>query len=333
MHLTLNVTQHYTNVPSVRQGHTQVLFNNHLYIYSGRTNGDKTTRTRSYVDDMFKYDIEQEQWIQVNHTNVPLARHNHSAIVHNDQMIVFGGSGEQGFFDDLLVFDFKNETWSTLVVHGSQPHKRHGHSAILVDHRMIIFGGHYTPFEQKKKTRIFFNDVWEFDLKLCVWREIKCNGTSIPIGRTWHSCIYNDTTNRMIVFGGWWSDKYEHYLNDLYTLDLSSYTWTKMKCNGGIPYERNRVSLVSITPYQMILQGGNYFNTRTRESKWFDDAYLLELCPSDSSTATWTSLVVKNPVVLSDHTATFVDNKIYLFGGEVRRKRFNHIIEVLIQME
>lgn len=91
-------------------------------------------------------------------TNKPSPRFGHSAVLYEDNMIIFGGfDGNFGescndvyFYSIGLILssNFKSliylekQTWEKKTCIGESPSPRHQHSAIIVGNMMYVFGGH-----------------------------------------------------------------------------------------------------------------------------------------------------------------------------------------------
>jgi hypothetical protein len=103
---------------------------------------------------------------------------------------------------------------------GNIPTPRHLHSALVYEDKMIIFGG---------KNDSYLSDVYEYDVETSIWTQVDPFGET-PTPRYGHSCVMIYGT--MIVSGGYGLN---YYLNEVYALDLESYTWTKFKTQESRP--------------------------------------------------------------------------------------------------
>eukprot|EP01124_Arcella_intermedia_P003171 TRINITY_DN11730_c0_g1_i3.p1 TRINITY_DN11730_c0_g1~~TRINITY_DN11730_c0_g1_i3.p1 ORF type:complete len:269 (-),score=37.40 TRINITY_DN11730_c0_g1_i3:16-822(-) len=177
-------------VPPGRQGHAWAVHGQHLYVFGGRIadtrTGSKSTRT--IVNDLWRFNLDGFQWELVESLGeVPSPRHNHTALAYQDKIWVFGGTGGDHIFNELLAFDLKNNTWqllhpaNTALIRG-----RHGHSASLAtlkdSTKMVIFGGGL--WEDNR--RVYLKEVLLYDFKENSWEVLECAG-SVPLGRSFHS--------------------------------------------------------------------------------------------------------------------------------------------------
>jgi len=86
------------DIPSRRWGHTANVFKNEIYIFGGRNESD--------VNDLYKYNIEMNEWNQIHFQGVlPIARRRHSSVFVSSAFVVFGGF-DGSFYNDMHVVDF-----------------------------------------------------------------------------------------------------------------------------------------------------------------------------------------------------------------------------------
>ena len=75
----------------------------------------------------------------------PLPRSNHSAVIQNGAMYVFGGWNGANIFDDTWIFDTSSHKWSEITSIPKRPSPRFAHASILLFGRMVTFGGLSSP--------------------------------------------------------------------------------------------------------------------------------------------------------------------------------------------
>ncbi len=78
--------------------------------------------------------------------NLPKTRDEHTALILDDSMIVFGGFAFGQRTNDIFKYYFKSNTWEKIKNKGTKsPCPRAGHSAVIChknqDQCMIVFGG------------------------------------------------------------------------------------------------------------------------------------------------------------------------------------------------
>lgn len=148
---------------------------------------------------------------------MPLARDDHTAVVYEGSMVIFGGftsDGERS--NDLYRYHFKDNKWERVSVLGQDaPAPRAGHSALVFGDSMVIFGGRDQDSNK-------LNDIWIFNFSTYQWEEIVITDEELkPSPRSGHSaCLYKDM---MIVFGG--IHEVTKELDDMFLFDFRNRRW------------------------------------------------------------------------------------------------------------
>ena len=151
--------------PKPISNHTLVVYEPHekVYLFGGITR--ETKEGGGSNGEMYSLELNKYQWqlikakpLNGNRKNVPGARDEHTAIVHEDSMVIFGGfaGGEGGLSggisssrrtNDIYKYHFKENTWERIKAKGGVlPPPRAGHTAVVrYDEEngdsMYIFGG------------------------------------------------------------------------------------------------------------------------------------------------------------------------------------------------
>uniref|UniRef100_A0A6B2L646 BTB domain-containing protein n=1 Tax=Arcella intermedia TaxID=1963864 RepID=A0A6B2L646_9EUKA len=113
-------------------------------------------------------------------------------------MVVFGGRGPKSIvYNDLWLYNIKDNVWKEVVVNGKGPSGRYGFAAFLNHNQLIIFGG----FDGKAEV---FNDMWSINLKSETpqWREIVSSQYKKEFVGRYHHTINILPDGGIIVFGG-----------------------------------------------------------------------------------------------------------------------------------
>ena len=127
-------------------------------------------------NELHTYDISEARWTKVLPTNdvKPPTMAGHSATIHKDQMIVYGGLQKQrsiGHFSsssDVWAFDLQTGEWSQKDIPEPRPKPRYGQSQLFLDDdHLLIMGGCGGPSN-------VFNDVWMLQMTLPHWRWVQC---------------------------------------------------------------------------------------------------------------------------------------------------------------
>ena len=117
---------------------------------------------------------------------MPPACDEHSAVVYEKYMFVFGGYVGCEPTNAFHKYDFTFKMWRLITsiryLYLERPCPRAGHSAITVKDSMYLFGG-----RDASKNRL--DDFWRFDYKKEYWEQIILKQNSIRPGvRSGHSC-------------------------------------------------------------------------------------------------------------------------------------------------
>ena len=122
------------------------------------------------------------------------------------------------------------------------PEGRRGHSAILRDNSIFYFGGCYLDDS-------CHGDLIEYNIETSTFKTVSTSGTS-PSPRQGHSAtLYGD---KMFIFGG---VNRAGRLNDLFSFDFPTLSWTKEDYAGVIPPISNHSALLTSKKKIMIFGG------------------------------------------------------------------------------
>lgn len=203
----------------------------------------------------------------------------------------------------------ETEQLSVVPLPSGGPSARDAHTAIKdeLNHAMIIFGGSY--FDVQTDFLYRYNDVWKLDLNSHTWTQITTSGTPPP-PVTGHTAIYDALEHRMLVFGGGIDGG---VLNDVYELDLNSYTWSLLSTTGPKPSPRwDHCAVYNSQDHTMAIFGGRDLHGA------FNDLWVLDL-----STLVWQKIESYGPSARMAQSAIYVPGKnvMLVFGGS------NHWVE------
>ncbi len=156
-----------TDHPSARTGASMVYAESskELLLFGGRS------KTGSYLDDLWSYNLTADSWTQVLSSSGPSARAHYSMVYDplRDLVLVFGGEGPAGRLNDTMYFSVKYRTWTQLGTEDA-PSPRSG--AVMfqdtVRDRYVLFGG----FDGAYKC-----DTWVYSLDVL---HIRGNYNSTP---------------------------------------------------------------------------------------------------------------------------------------------------------
>jgi RHS repeat-associated protein len=153
-------------------------------------------------------------WIKLNpNGSLPPARFANAAVYNpgSNRLIIFGGAATFGLGNDVWVLSNANglggnPAWTQLSPTGTPPSPRRYFSAVYdpSSNRMILFGGCTCVGSNDPQAT---NDVWVLtnadgtEVNAPSWIQLTPIGT-LPAARDAYVLAYDNTTNRMIIFGG-----------------------------------------------------------------------------------------------------------------------------------
>eukprot|EP01061_Rhynchopus_euleeides_P040725 TRINITY_DN7018_c0_g1_i2.p1 TRINITY_DN7018_c0_g1~~TRINITY_DN7018_c0_g1_i2.p1 ORF type:complete len:438 (+),score=115.69 TRINITY_DN7018_c0_g1_i2:60-1316(+) len=247
----------------------------------------------------------------------PCPRFGHTAVVHNDDMVVFGGR-HSICLGDVWSFNFKTRCWKALCeTNFVRPSPRAGHTAVVYGGKMFVFGG-----VGDRTADNWLNDMWMLDLETFQW-ECVSNGTgAVPAGRKGHTAVV--CKGSMFIFGGGQDDATLH--NDIWEFRFETLTWKQRTITGLSPTARMYHVAVLVPGDRMVVFGGR----AQTKSGFLNDLLEVRLNPGDTVCE-----VIKHcptgraPTHRMCSTAIYHDNTIAIFtGGSVSYLDDSHQLDL-----
>lgn len=239
------------------------------------------------------------------------------------EFVLFGGERFDGnkcvFFDDTLLFDEKNSSW-TLLNLSIKPSPRSAHQAVtLPNGQLFMFGG---EFGSSKETKfLHFSDTWLFDFGSYAWRAL--NLRDHPPSRSGHRLARHG--RYIFLFGGYFdTGNQARYLDDLWIFDSEANTWQRvdwMNEYESRPCARSGFTFVS-HPEGLLLYSG-YAQLKNKagslQGQVMNDIWLLRFDGVDLKSLRWKKLKLTTnaPVPRSGSTSVTLGDKLYNFGGVI----------------
>ncbi|KAJ1853880.1 hypothetical protein LPJ73_002565 [Coemansia sp. RSA 2703] len=197
-----------TGGPSARRTHTCFHYNGYVYLFGG---GDG----HRALNDLWRVRAEPGasgayEWEEVETTGGrPFPRGYHTSTLVNNQVVVFGGSDGQECFGDTSLLNLDTMEWTHVSI--DPPLTRLAHTATLVGMYLFVICGH--------DGSDYSSQVLMLKLDTLRWETRTIYGTA-PVPRGYHACALHD--GRLYLHGGY---NGQEVFDDLYTLDLSSYSY------------------------------------------------------------------------------------------------------------
>jgi hypothetical protein len=175
---SLITTMGFPTTCPARAEHSAVIVGKQMFVYGGFDGN-------IYRGDLWKLDLSTfpYYWTQLTPAgSPPQPRANHSMVFDSDlgRILLFGGRGGAGFYNDVYALDTSGLFWSQVTVRTMNPPIiREGQSAVydLSKRRMLIFGG--------GQDVPAFDDMWELFLAIApVSADIGVGGGILSAGST-----------------------------------------------------------------------------------------------------------------------------------------------------
>jgi len=233
--------------PRQRYQHASILIQDEMYVVGGNSWG-------RYFNDTQVLDLNNMCWNKpaASGTSTLHPCAGHVLVEWRCQVLLVGGhmkkEGPPCTSLSLLQLDRSTHTWTDLETtfeSDSGPGARGGHSATLFSSsKLVVFGG-------EDLSRKVLDDVWVLDLATMKWTAQPTYGTK-PAARADHiATAYLDRF--LYVFGGGSSTR---CFNDLYCLDLQTWTWTVPSAQGVSPSPRAGHCGALVSGFQWYITGG-----------------------------------------------------------------------------
>jgi hypothetical protein len=238
--------------PAGRLGHAAIYDAGHdrMVVFGGITAGNET-------NDLWQLDLATGAWQELSPSGTPPGpRVFVTAVYHPDRhsMLVLDGKYGSDGIDDLWELDLDSLAWHKIQVQGTHPAGRWSYGLVLDrdSNALIVFAG--------QAGNSLVNELWKLDLEPGneAWTELNPSG-DVPDVRANCACCWVPEQRTFCMFAGFTYPIFT-FLNDLYTLDLTSLTWTRLNPTGELPPER-RCPAGTYDPYNHIFLtfgGENY---------------------------------------------------------------------------
>ena len=168
-----------------------------------------------HISDAWAFDLDGGGWTSITPAEPgPIARRGQSATLDGgpDRMLVFGGSDDYNWWNEVWAFDLANPAWSLLETNGSPPSGRYGQNMVHdpVRDRLVMFAGYGPTAVQDsagnwyRGPNDFLNDAWVLELSGADaprWERINPAG-DVPSKRDFFAMVWDQRLERVLVFGG-----------------------------------------------------------------------------------------------------------------------------------
>lgn len=219
-------------------------------------------------------------------------RFSHSAVVHENSMFVFGGrSSATTTFNDLWCYDLSKRVWNRQLPKGTYPSPKANATLVNYNGSLVLFGGvrhpALGPFQRAVK---LFDELHVYNVAENRWT-VQAPFVSPPPSAGHSASIRK---NEMIIFGGFQTTmEGDTGTNDLWSLDLTKWTWHKQETSRIKPPPRYGQFQVTLDDDNILILGGC-----GGPNNVFSDAWILNM---SGEVWEWRAVEIKNKKFSATH--------------------------------
>lgn len=183
-----------------RFGHSLCVYKNDKFIVFGGKN------SQNFLNDVIIFDFDEKsekvklETRNTKNLNVPIPRYDHSAVILNDELFIFGGlakTTQTYCLNDLWSYNITQNIWKKIVTNCKPPSARYGHLMGVIDQNLIIYGGYNSTTE-----------IWMYLSKQNIWKTADLlEENPLSPDPYYHSFSYVFYRENFLIFGGKVSDK------------------------------------------------------------------------------------------------------------------------------
>lgn len=158
------------NYPNPKANSSLVQYRNTLILFGGwRQTSGNTHQPHLLFNELHCYDLDERRWTIKNYSYGPNPTAAHTATIHREKMVVFGGFSRlendvQGTTNEVWYLDLQTFVWRKPKILDKKPLARYGHFQIVVDaDNLMMMGGCGGPNN-------LFSDAWILNMSGEIWK-------------------------------------------------------------------------------------------------------------------------------------------------------------------
>jgi N-acetylneuraminic acid mutarotase len=269
-----------------------------MFVYGGNLSYNNVIE--KIQNELWCFNFASKTWTQS--LDAHPARTEHSSVIFENNLYVFGGYGGN-YMNDLLALPlpFTPESkFTTVPVTGDVPPLRSAHSLVVYKDHLYVYGG-WRGIQATASN----SDLYKFSFRERVWSQVHAKG-EIPFRRRVHNAIvYKDS---MYIFGGFDEGMNPSDFHEVHRFDFTTEEWSIIECRGDIPSGRSRSTAVQWGRFMYVFGGWDRENP---------NAEFYEL---DLETCIWreidTNLRDLQVTGIQAHSAVVLGDWLVTFGGK-----------------
>lgn len=248
-------------------------------------------------DETWIFDTSQHTWSQVA-VEGPSGRSGHAMLYDelNKNILLFGGiASPGGYRGDTWTFDTTTSIWTKISESGPDPRSHHAMAYDTDNNKFVLFGG-YNPGVGET----YLSDTWILDVSDYSWNQVGGIG---PDDRRSHSMIYDRSSKKIVIFGGYGQT---YYYGDTWTFDTTQNIWMQVASSG--PSERELHAMIYDQKNERTIMFGGYEAGAPLDS----NTYLF-----NGGTNSWSQLSIYGPCGRDRHAMVYdsENGDVILYSG------------------
>eukprot|EP00002_Diphylleia_rotans_P012994 TRINITY_DN2530_c1_g1_i4.p1 TRINITY_DN2530_c1_g1~~TRINITY_DN2530_c1_g1_i4.p1 ORF type:complete len:2539 (+),score=349.69 TRINITY_DN2530_c1_g1_i4:56-7672(+) len=237
-----------------------------------------------------------------------------AAGVFGSELHIFGGMWQTGVWQDVMVISLvsmevtyrENYLLKTMAFPISVPPPKYGAVSVVTNGQLMIIGGAAPP-------NVVGSDTWTWDSGLRLWADSSV--AHVPIHRSEATMVRIDDVS-FAIFGGSTMYMEETLLNDIWTFDTVSATWTQFfreSSEPDVPSPRAG-AIGAFYDDSLILMGGRTYVTQVDDRIW-----KFDLGTKKWSVIPFQTRLTENqrPLYREGSMHTMIGNTHIIWGGQV----------------
>ncbi|MFW9974894.1 MAG: kelch repeat-containing protein, partial [Candidatus Thorarchaeota archaeon] len=270
-------------------------------------------------NDTWTYDVDTNTWTEIT-TEGPNIIGDFAYDSESDRVLFFGGAVDWSE----LARDCRSETWAydtnTETWENMNPNPKPGircRGELVYDSesdRTILFQG---VLNGGWANETLVSDCWSYDYNNNLWNDVDSDWQQVtPVASPGMRCgsplVYDDESDRMVIFSGWQDLDFDIMYNDTWSYDYNSNTWTNMS-PVVLPHGRGGHCMAYSKENDVIVMFGG--STESDHANWtyMDDTWVYDL-----NANTWTNMSPISHPSPRVYASMAYDNEsdvFVLFGG------------------
>ena len=265
-------------IPLPRTGHSMVYYKNHLIIYGGIIEKKGGIKVK---EDLLCYDIKEKKFsVEVCTNKFGLIwRSFHIAEILGQFMFIYGGGDENGkIISEPWALNLETLRWEIAKINSDRLPKRKFHCSCQVFPSEKKYNSKFSLFKVHSEPGLLSSKILVEGIYIFggIDENLKCSNDILIIKRGKPLQLYKaiikgrapaprcETTmnffeklNMLVIYGGKnENSKYGPYFNDMYFLDVETFTWIKIELNKNENFYPRGGHCACIVENEIIIFGG-----------------------------------------------------------------------------